>query len=292
MRTYSIYKHTCPNGKVYIGITQQDAAKRWNYGHGYDTQVFGRAIKKYGWNNIQHDVLMDGLTLEMANAWEQALIAQYKSNDPQYGYNMTMGGDGSLGHKLSEIHREESRKRFKALWENPETRKKFEAHLAQLCEANKGKKRPQSATNRTTAALSKPIDQYSLDGKYIKTFSSAMNAARSIGTSSNSCIVKCCKKKWCSAYGYLWRYAGDSLEYEQYLDRQIQRKQGMAQRCYNNMKKNHKAVVQMTLDGEEVRHFESIAAASKATGIRETGIGCACRKINHTAGGYRWKFDS
>ena len=35
MNKYKVYMHICPNGKKYIGITQQDVLKRWNYGNGY-----------------------------------------------------------------------------------------------------------------------------------------------------------------------------------------------------------------------------------------------------------------
>ena len=31
---YSVYKHTFPNGKVYIGITSQPLGKRFNGGSG------------------------------------------------------------------------------------------------------------------------------------------------------------------------------------------------------------------------------------------------------------------
>ena len=38
MREYSVYKHTFPNGKVYIGITKQNPLKRWRNGTGYKGQ--------------------------------------------------------------------------------------------------------------------------------------------------------------------------------------------------------------------------------------------------------------
>ena len=52
---YIVYKHTFPNNKVYIGITQQNPEKRWKKGLGYDSHqtLMKRAIKKYGWNNIK-----------------------------------------------------------------------------------------------------------------------------------------------------------------------------------------------------------------------------------------------
>ena len=55
MNKYKVYMHICPNDKKYIGITQQDVLKRWNYGNGYKGCVlFYKAIKKYGWKNIEH----------------------------------------------------------------------------------------------------------------------------------------------------------------------------------------------------------------------------------------------
>lgn len=52
-KTYCVYKHVCPIGKVYIGITCQDVKKRWlSKGQGYkDNDYFFKAIKKYGWEN-------------------------------------------------------------------------------------------------------------------------------------------------------------------------------------------------------------------------------------------------
>ena len=47
---YFIYKHTCPNGRAYIGITKQDLERRWRSGTHYDyNRRFFLAIVKYGW---------------------------------------------------------------------------------------------------------------------------------------------------------------------------------------------------------------------------------------------------
>ena len=35
MRKYTVYKHTSPSGKVYIGITCRKPKYRWNNGKGY-----------------------------------------------------------------------------------------------------------------------------------------------------------------------------------------------------------------------------------------------------------------
>lgn len=54
MASYTVYMHTFPNGKRYVGITCQDVSRRWRDGKGYDEQAVHGAILKYGWNNIQH----------------------------------------------------------------------------------------------------------------------------------------------------------------------------------------------------------------------------------------------
>lgn len=32
---YTVYKHTTPSGKVYVGITKQKPEQRWDNGNGY-----------------------------------------------------------------------------------------------------------------------------------------------------------------------------------------------------------------------------------------------------------------
>lgn len=91
---YCVYKHTTPANKVYIGITCQNPLRRWSNGKGYINNAhFANAIRKYGWENIQHEILYDGLSRECACDIEKTLIAQYKSIDPKHGYNNTSGGD-------------------------------------------------------------------------------------------------------------------------------------------------------------------------------------------------------
>ena len=90
---YYVYKHTTPDNKVYIGITKQNPNRRWRNGHGYySSPLFFNAIIKYGWINIKHEILLEGLTLEQANQAEKEFISLYKSNDRRFGYNLTEGG--------------------------------------------------------------------------------------------------------------------------------------------------------------------------------------------------------
>ena len=60
---YCVYKHTVPNGKVYIGITKLNPLERWKNGHGYkDNTKFFNDIILYGWLNIKHEILFEELT--------------------------------------------------------------------------------------------------------------------------------------------------------------------------------------------------------------------------------------
>lgn len=92
--SYSVYKHTFPNNKVYIGTTCQDPEIRWNNGMGYVGQRHMiKAIIEYGWDNIKHEILLKDLTKEEAEQKEIELISYYKSNQKEHGYNMQNGGN-------------------------------------------------------------------------------------------------------------------------------------------------------------------------------------------------------
>lgn len=92
---YTVYKHTAPNGKVYIGITMQPPERRWNNGDGYKHQFFYRAIQKYGWDNFTHEILFSNLTKEQACEKEMELISLYDSTNFKNGYNLSYGGEHS-----------------------------------------------------------------------------------------------------------------------------------------------------------------------------------------------------
>ena len=55
---------------------------------------------------------------------------------------------------------------------------------------------------------SKPVSQYSLDGKLIKTFSSAREAHIELGI-SYKCISKCCNGNLKTYKGFIWKFASE-----------------------------------------------------------------------------------
>ena len=103
--SYKIYAHINKiNGKIYIGQTcRKNVNQRWRNGKGYINNIaFYRAIKKYGWDNFEHKILFDGLSKEEADAKETELIALYDSKNPEHGYNLTDGGQGTNGYQMPE----------------------------------------------------------------------------------------------------------------------------------------------------------------------------------------------
>lgn len=99
-----VYVHVFPNGKMYFGITSLLPHQRWGGGGiGYRSQrTMWGAIQKYGWDNIEHIILFKDLPYAKAQEEEQRLIAKYGTNQPEFGYNLTLGGEGVLGYKYTE----------------------------------------------------------------------------------------------------------------------------------------------------------------------------------------------
>ena len=74
---YTVYVHIFPNGKRYVGLTSQNVEKRWLRGGGYvDQNYVFKAIKKYGWDNIEHVIWCSGLSKAEASDLERELIAR------------------------------------------------------------------------------------------------------------------------------------------------------------------------------------------------------------------------
>ena len=110
---WCVYKHTnIINGKVYIGITQQKVYDRWKNGKGYShNKHFSSAINKYGWDNFTHEVLIDNISKRVACLYEIYLINKYKSDNRNFGYNKSKGGElGNVGLSPSVETRQKIRK--------------------------------------------------------------------------------------------------------------------------------------------------------------------------------------
>lgn len=86
-KTWSVYKHTFPNGKVYIGASCQPM-RRWNGGKGYaSNKKMYDDIIRYGWDNIKHEILFDGLAESVALNKERELLESYGEKGREKTYN-------------------------------------------------------------------------------------------------------------------------------------------------------------------------------------------------------------
>lgn len=76
VKDYWLYVHRTPDNMYYPGCSMQSVSRRWKVGQ-YRKTGLEDSINKFGWDNIEHIILMDGLTKEEALYWEDKLICMY-----------------------------------------------------------------------------------------------------------------------------------------------------------------------------------------------------------------------
>ena len=80
-----VYKHTFPNGAVYIGRTNMSPEDRWLNGWGYkNCPLMFNAILRFGWENVRHEIIADNLTEEDACTIESAQITLHSESCTVY----------------------------------------------------------------------------------------------------------------------------------------------------------------------------------------------------------------
>lgn len=177
--------HIVPNGKRYYGITSQKPNDRWKNGKGYEyNKHFYNAINKYGWNNIEHTVLFNDLTEDEAKLLEQCYIVLYDTTNPNKGYNITLGGEGSKGYKHTQKELDKMSKTIKELWKNENYRRKMIEKKIGKNNPNYGKKCENNHRSKSVICVTTK-----------KIFYSASKAANYYNMYDNSHIIKCCKGK-------------------------------------------------------------------------------------------------
>ena len=82
-------------------------------------------------------------------------------------------------------------------------------HITNMQYGTRNKRIAKSNTNNPK--FSKPVNQFSLDGKFIRSFPSMHEIQREFGYDSRY-IGKCCKGKRRQAYNYIWKYIEENNE--------------------------------------------------------------------------------
>lgn len=131
MLNWLIYCYISPSGKKYIGKTSVKRENKRKAEHKYKAKIknghFQNAVNKYGIDNFIYFPVAYCATEQEAFDVEKYLISKYKTNDKNYGYNLTDGGEGTSG-----ISRYGSKNSFYGKHHTEETKRK-------ISEANKGK---------------------------------------------------------------------------------------------------------------------------------------------------------
>ena len=294
---WKIYIHTnLINGKVYIGQTKVSLNQRFGKdGKRYErSRAFYNAIKKYGWENFSHGLLEEHIqTQEEANSKEIEYIKKYKSNDRNYGYNISSGGNNCdcIG---KAVYCYSMDGKFLTEYESVS---KAERDLNMVhgkisgCCHNRHKsaggyrwsyEKKEYLGEYKTDFKSRPVFQYSFNGEFIKKHESATKAIEEIRKTTkykpNSAIriYDCCNGKRNIAYKYQWSY-----EYKKSMKPTNARRQGFR-------------VGQYGLNGDFIAMHDSLKNACEQFGDKKdkayNAILHCCQGTSKTAYGYKWEY--
>ena len=308
-RTYTVYKHTTPDGKVYIGVTCQKPEIRWNRGIGYSGKQFSDAIARFGWDNISHEIIATGLQRIEAENKEQELIELYRAREEEFGYNKHVGGGLLDEDGLENIKNATRRAKAKARGNTlkAETRKK-------MSDAHK-----RNGTVRSVVCIETD-----------ETFESVTEAGKSVGADATSVSYACKTGRVCK--GFHWCYADSKEKFSPHKNTtsnakcvvnidtgvsyesaaEAERKTGIHRGTilavcnktnyshtagghrwafvgqeYEERLENRKKKVLNITTGEE---FESITKASKSVGVNISCLHSALNGRSKTSGGCEWRY--
>lgn len=242
---YCIYRHIFPNNKCYIGITQQNPNIRWANGLGYKCNtLMWKAINKYGWKNIKHEILFDNLTESEANKKEIELIKLYNSTNPKYGYNIRSGGLVCSGWKHSK-----------------------EALIKMQIASRRPKTKPSSKIGKHYGRTK--IYQYDLNGNLIGEFIGFYEAGQALNIPRDS-ISDCANNHSKTCYGFIF-------------SKTLLSKEEINNRLIHKPTRAPIDIYQYDKNGDLIDVYKTYKIAVEKTKISESSIEACVQNINKTA---------
>lgn len=237
------------NGKHYVGITSQGVEERfkqhlWDAHRGSKT-IFHNAIRKYGIENFKLETLESNISNDIAGEREQYYIKAYDSYYlSRKGYNMTEGGNGTVGYiftdedkaKISEANKgrkfsEERNQRIREIMTGREYKPEWKAALSQsrlgrfTKQDNPFYGKHHTDTTKQTIRENNSGDkvlQLDKEGNIVQEFFNLMDAGRWAAEHASkakytTCATRirevcCSSNKKCTAYGYRWQFKGRSID--------------------------------------------------------------------------------
>ena len=149
-----VYVISCKvNGKRYVGITKNTVEERFASHlycsqHGIERLLYD-AMRKYGEHNFTVSEVCVALSWENACLIEKALIKEFNCKVPT-GYNMTDGGEGTVGWSApQEVRDVWSEQRKGRTWTQEQNEARSAKIKAQWADPEFRRQRQQSMSNRT-----------------------------------------------------------------------------------------------------------------------------------------------
>ena len=191
--------------------------------------MFYNALKKYGWDNFDHEILVEA-RLEELDDLERFYIQKFNSNNKEFGYNLESGGNknktfaestlkklskSKIGHCVDEHTRNKIREKQKGQHHSIDTEFKKghtnkgwkwkETSRKKLSNSRKGIKFSEEHINKLKICHCKPVIQYDLNMNFICEYTSAREASRKTNTHATS-IGCCCNGKLKTSNNSIWRW--------------------------------------------------------------------------------------
>ena len=278
---WKVYCYTTPSNKKYIGITQYSLKQRMKSGY---NEYFSNAIKKYGLENINSEILRDDLTFEEAAELERYYIHLYNTTDKNKGYNITYGGEGFCKYDYFEVidYYKNSGECFKDTLKYLGCSSKTLLNI--LEGAGYNRKELTSKIDREAyynQGKNTPVLQYDLKGNFIKEYKSMKEAADAVGLKSSTSIFAVCEGKRNKAKNYFWRFKESDfipLKIEiVFLSKHWKVKIGQYDKQTGQLLNIYNSIVEANLSLGKAKNDSSITAV--------------CKGRRKSAFGYVWKYE-